>query len=98
MLIRQGDILLKKVDEIKGKKIAENEKVLALGEVTGHSHILRGKGTKFFQEQEQIFIDVPQEAELVHQEHGNHLIQKGKYMLIQQREFDLIEGIRQVMD
>ena len=98
MLVRQGDILLKKVDKIKGRKIAENEKVLALGEVTGHSHILRGKGTKFFQEQEQIFIDVSQEAELVHQEHGNHIIQKGKYILIQQREFDLAEGIRQVMD
>ena len=98
MLIRQGDILLKKVDEIKGKKIAEESKVLALGEVTGHSHILRGKGTKFYQEQEQIFIDVSQKAELVHEEHGRHVIQKGKYMLIQQREFDLIEGIRQVMD
>lgn len=97
-LYRQGDILLKRVNKIKGKQVAEDKKTLALGEMTGHSHVLKGKGTKFYQEQEQVFIDVPQEAELVHQEHGNFVITKGKYVLIQQREFDLVEGTRQVMD
>lgn len=45
--IRQGDVLLQRVDSIpeNARPLTENADyiVLALGEVTGHRHLLRGK-------------------------------------------------------
>lgn len=38
--IRQGDILLKRIDMIEGKLIGTGKMTLAYGEKTGYSHIL----------------------------------------------------------
>ncbi len=48
-LIRQGDVLLRKVSDFKGEdRIFEEvkDKILARGEVTGHNHRIEGKGSR----------------------------------------------------
>ena len=96
-LIRQGDVLLKEVKEIKGQKQKQKDVVLAEGEVTGHKHTLMGQvlvsefeGNKY--------VELTEDSVLTHQEHDTLEIPKGKYQIILQREVDLLGEIRQVMD
>lgn len=100
---RQGDILFELVDlpdisslpewQREGVKTREaDEVVVALGEVTGHRHVLVGKvevievnGTTYFGSREGVLT-------LKHDEHTAHELPKpaeGKgYRMVQQREFD----------
>lgn len=96
--IRQGDILLKKLDGIEGKPIGTGKMVLAYGEKTGHSHVLDGDVSYFENGNGQLLCRVNGNAELVHQEHKSIQIPIGDYLIIRQREYDIVEGIRQVSD
>lgn len=97
-MIRQGDILLKKISKIpKGLKKRE-DKTIALGKVTGHHHSFNGLVNIYGERGVEQYADVKQESVLEHQEHKHILIPKGKYKVIQQREFDLVEGVRSVTD
>lgn len=107
-MVRQGDILLvpkkltgkNKVDsnEIL-KEIGKNEKILAYGEKTGHSHTLRGDVTFYDGGNGLTLCQVGIEgAILVHQEHDHINIEEGDYIVVTQREYDLVEGIRMVSD
>ena len=84
---RQGDIYLKKVDEIPADAKEIKDFVLAYGEVTGHKHQLQGK-LKVRQRQEQKYIEVEEDSELVHEEHATIQLEKGNYIVIRQREYD----------
>lgn len=96
--IRQGDILLRVVDEIEGKPIGTGRRILAYGEKTGHSHVLDGDVSYYENGDGQILCSVNGSAELVHQEHKNIHVPMGKYLIVRQRESDIVEGIRQVKD
>ena len=83
MTYRQGDLLIRPVKEIKGRKQKNN--IVALGEATGHSHTLlkgdvyRSNGKKFL---------VPQElSKLVHDEHKPIDLPTGKYEVTRQKEY-----------
>jgi hypothetical protein len=97
-MIRQGDVFLKKIDKkFKGGK--KGKAVLALGEVSGHSH--RMDGVRFCNDSQALaeLIEVPaQGSELIHEEHDAVVVPKGVYKVIRQREYDVVEGTRQVMD
>ena len=96
---RQGDILLKEInlEEYKNKTIkGEGRRVLAYGEVTGHSHVLDGD-IRYYDSNGTILCQV-EEGMLMHEEHSQINISKGDYIVINQREFDIMSGIRQVMD
>lgn len=100
-LLRQGDVLLVPVPvaSVKGACVGKDSRVLAYGEVTGHKHVLHGRGAQFFQEQETVFAVVGKEgAELAHDTHELVKVPKGVYEVRLQREFDLVNGVRQVMD
>lgn len=97
--IRQGDVLLEEtnMEEHKDKKLlGEGRRVLAYGEVTGHSHILDGN-IKYYENNGTIICQI-EEGVLSHEEHGNIDIPKGDYIVINQREHDVLSGIRRVMD
>ena len=49
MFIQQGDVLIKKVESIKGKKL--NHLTLAQGESTGHHHTINTGDQRHFSEQ-----------------------------------------------
>ncbi|MDD3474418.1 MAG: hypothetical protein PHP08_00760 [Candidatus Dojkabacteria bacterium] len=98
--VRQGDILLvkKNVGISKLKKIAENQYVLAYGEVTGHSHVMKGDVKFYDNGNGQILCRVKGKAELIHEEHEKIGVPEGEWLVVRQRELDLIEGIRSVTD
>ncbi len=104
--IRQGDIFLQPVDMTnpvysdisKFKKISDNKYTLAYGETTGHSHVMQGK-VSFYDNGGQILCNVTGDTELVHEEHGRIEIPEGNYLVVYQREYDVLEStIRRVMD
>src|SRR4030065_772650 len=97
-MFRQGDVLIKEVSQTSGTLTDKGKKILAYGEVTGHTHELIGKGVEFFDDEGRVFVSVPDTASLVHQEHAELEIPQGQYKVIIQREFDIVEGTRQVSD
>lgn len=96
-MIRQGDIILKQIDEVI---VGTPQKTLdvEVGEVTGHVHRLicevnskvTGDKTKF---------SLTGKAKLTHQEHDTILLEKGNYIVLRKQEFDPIdEQMKQVVD
>ena len=63
----------------------QKDNIIALGELTGHSHeltegsVYRGNGEKYLQ--------VPTGGEVVHQEHNPVKLPAGNYLVRQQREY-----------
>jgi hypothetical protein len=97
-IFRQGDVLLRGVGSVNGTKTGQGSKVLAFGEVSGHKHVLSGKGVEFYNAGGQVLVSIPKSAELVHEEHEAITVPKGVYEVVIQREFDLVEGVREVLD
>lgn len=103
MLMRQGDVLLRRVDSIpRGLKRvpAENGRVvLAHGEATGHHHSFEDDGGVSLLEGDsgERFLDVGHGADLEHQEHGAIAVPPGSYEVVRQREYSP-EAIRNVAD
>ncbi len=97
-MLRQGDILLVKTDKIQGNLVGTGRRILAYGEVTGHSHVLDGD-VKYYDNGNGLLIaQVSSESKLTHEEHGMINVPEGDYLVIRQREFDVAEGIRKVSD
>lgn len=95
---RHGDLMICKISEIPNdaKKVETN--VLAYGEVTGHKHQLLGQ-VQMFEHNGQKFFELEQNTDLVHEEHKPIKISKGKYQVINEREFDpFAEEIQKVLD
>lgn len=102
-LYRQGDVLLQRVRSKprKAKKLKpeQGRVILAHGEVTGHHHSLDcGTATLFAVEgDEDRFLVLEADGQLVHQEHDTIDLQKGTYRVRRQREYSP-EEIRRVAD
>ena len=111
----QGDVDIREIDNIpKSAKLLDTKTVM-YGEATGHHHTFDGQVLVYEPtEQETIqvrdeqvpiqkYVQVLQDAKLVHQEHDlktqGQLIPKGMYAILQEREWDVLENqIRRVMD
>ena len=65
--------------------------ILAYGEVTGHSHKLIGG--KVLKRDKQLYVQVEDSAELVHQEHRSIYLPQGLYEVVRQQEYEA--GIHQ---
>ena len=95
---RQGDTLLVKTKKPKetGKPIAQRRITIALGETTGHAHVLEGEVAEFLiNGQRMIWVEAP--ATYTHEEHAPHTIMPGWYVAPQQVEYTPQE-IRRVTD
>ncbi|MEK6878923.1 MAG: hypothetical protein AABY22_04910 [Nanoarchaeota archaeon] len=100
-LYRQGDVDIKPIKSLpKGLKKAK-DKVLALGEVTGHFHrfadnsmvdvFLASNGLKYLQ--------VHQPSPLIHEEHNEIMILPGTYKVEIEREYSYEdEEMKKVVD
>ena len=105
--IRQGDILLQRIDKLP-KELKKKNNILAYGEATGHHHRFEsGDVSVYIDNGNQQYVEILQDTEIIHEEHGfateneNRKVTptpKGIYRVVQQREHDVVEGIRQVMD
>ena len=104
-MIRQGDVLLIPVTEKSTGDFDEVPRnqgrvVLAYGEATGHPHPISYHDVHLFQhkkEKDKRFLRVGNVCFLKHEEHSEHKIPAGDYLVIQQREYSP-EEIRSVTD
>jgi hypothetical protein len=91
-LFRQGDVLLRQIEELPKTARHKEDKVLAFGEATGHKH-------QFTSEFADLYIDaagrqyasLAETAVLEHEEHANIEVPEGVYQVVIQREFDLTQ-------
>ena len=94
--IRQGDVLLKSVDNIEGQKLPHL--TLAEGEVTGHSHRISVGQAELYQKGDTLYLQVMSEtAILIHEEHKPIPIPQGNWMIKIQREYKP-QGWRYISD
>lgn len=95
---RQGDVLLVKQDLPKSwlparlTKVARDagRLVLAYGEVTGHAHVIdapEGQAEQLSDKDNQRFLRLMADANLVHEEHDTIAVPKGTYRVVQQEQF-----------
>lgn len=95
---RQGDVLLTKQDIPKSwlparlSKVARDagRLVLAYGEVTGHAHVIdapESEAVQLSDKDNQRFLRLMSDANLVHEEHDTLTIPKGTYRVTQQEQF-----------
>jgi len=99
---QQGDIVIKTTIIPKkqwGKKL--NHTILQKSDVSGHTHVVKGKAILFSTEKDdEFFLEVlDNNTKVVHEEHKEIKIPKGKYFVYGVREFDPFEEeIRRVRD
>ncbi len=96
-MYRQGDVLLVKVDELPSG-LRKKDNILAYGEATGHMHQFKSPSVAVYDGGDVQYAVLESEAILEHQEHDNLTIEKGIYEVRIQREVDLLQEVRQVMD
>lgn len=99
-IYRHGDVLLKRIDKMpKGLKQL-NTRILKEGEATGHMHELTsGQVSVYADSKGQKYVQVEQEATLIHPEHNALQIKEGVYMMIEERELNVFANeIKQVTD
>ena len=98
-IFRQGDVLLKQIEKLPKGVRHKGDKVLAYGEVTGHKHQFLSTFSELYIDMDgNQYVYLVQDSLLAHEEHANMTIPKGIYEVVIQREFDLLEGTRQVAD
>lgn len=104
--IVQGDVMLFPVDALpEGATLVRARRhTLALGEVTGHAHVM-DHSALYERAGERLIVvaeaDVADGAVLDHEDHGPIPVaphQVGVYRVIQQTEPDLLGGVRNVAD
>jgi len=98
MFYQQGDVLIKKVSEVKGKKL--DHLTLAKGEATGHHHTITDGDAELFEHERTLYLRVnSNEATVTHQEHSAVTIPKGDYQVEIVKEYDhFAEEVRNVRD
>lgn len=101
---RQGDVILRKIDQIPEGVEPIPHTPLALGEVTGHKHQFGfEEKVRYFRdpklEKAVAYLDIDGvPATLKHEEHGPITLPPGKYEVIIQREYDPNLHSRSVVD
>lgn len=106
-ILRQGDVLLRRVDSIPAEAKPADKKdhaghsriVLAYGETTGHAHAIHDLDAVdvFVTGEGVMYLQVKSEASLQHEEHGTIALPPGNYERTIQREYHPAE-IRDVRD
>ena len=94
--IRQGDVILKAINGIEGRKLGHL--TLAEGEVTGHSHRIADGQAELYEKDGTLYLRVLSDtAKLIHEEHNAVEVPQGNWMVRIQREYEP-EGWRYVAD
>ncbi len=96
-IYRQGDVLFRLIDSLPDEPLAVREtSVIVEGEVTGHAHRLL-EGRILETAQDELFLDILQATQVVHEEHHAIDLKPGCYQVFRQREYTP-EAIRTVID
>jgi hypothetical protein len=108
-ILRQGDVLLKRMShapkanaELRTIERDGDRIVLALGEATGHAHVIKEPDATLFGMahwgSERRVLKVEGMAALRHDEHGEIQIPKGWWEVVRQREYEPRTGQNYVAD
>lgn len=106
-LYRHGDLIFKTLTELpknlKKLSLENNAFVLALGEVTGHKHVMTAEkesDMNIFQDaQGRYILEVKAPTKLSHEEHQTLTFLPGIYVMDNEREHDYFQQEeRQVID
>ena len=92
---RHGDLVFSPTNEIPkdGKLRPEAaEYPLAFGEVTGHSHRLKGKAKVYDLPNDELILAVEEDSELSHEEHKTIRFPKGLYLMRKEQEFNYFDN------
>jgi hypothetical protein len=103
LFARQGDVFIFKINRKKSTSNFKRQKevVLALGEVTGHSHRLNSDSGDILLCEDNNgsnLFELNSQGILTHEEHETIKLPPGQYISIIQTEYDPIEHRRKVMD
>jgi hypothetical protein len=100
MAFIQGDVAGLYVDVLPENAVPCEDNIIALGEVTGHSHIV--EGAQKYKAGNQIFVVVDKEGALLHDKHAPWILPAGVIALSDSRGIQQIEYLgdeeRQVLD
>ena len=96
-LYRQGDILIRRIEGIPTAAKAQpaaNSLTIALGESTGHAHVLVAPAgsniqaiAPYHDETDTLFFSLMTDAFLRHDEHATIELPPGEYQVVRQREY-----------
>lgn len=90
MLVRQGDVLIERVDTVPEGAARLKRLVLAAGDSTGQRHMIKDRTTAelYAAAGGTLFLRVTaDEATVAHPEHGHVTLPRGEYRVWKQREF-----------
>ena len=95
-MARQGDILFVRVEQLPQDLKKAKDQIIALGEVTGHSHrIAEAVGVEVLEDKAgDKFVKVADRADVVHQEHGPIALGPGNWKAARQQEYTPKEPVR----
>lgn len=86
---RHGDVIINECSGIPDGATKAEGLVLALGEVSGHSHRISEGAAELFKFEDKMYLKVQSEiGKLVHEEHKALEIPSGTYEIIIQREYE----------
>ncbi len=96
---RHGDVLIAPIAEIPSDATPRHGAVVALGEITGHSHrFANPQSVALWQRADSLFVAVTAaSATIIHEEHQPITLPQGTYRVWMQREYTP-RAIRLVVD
>jgi hypothetical protein len=96
-LYRQGDVVLREIPRLPDRARPTDERVLAYGEKTGHTHRLEGHG-QVWRQDTRLYLALEQPSQVVHEDHRPVTVAPGLYEVIGQREYVSPEEDRRAFD
>jgi|SRR5579883_165718 hypothetical protein len=95
---RQGDVLIAATDAIPPEATRSQKRVLAYGEVTGHSHrVEEPEKAEVWECGGERFLKLIAATRIIHEEHRPITLGPGIYRVWQQREYSP-QAIRRIWD
>ena len=99
MQVRHGDVFLEQVDQLPEKVQPKPGRVVAWGEVTGHSHALGMDDLLYEAPDGTVYVRATEDTLITHEEHGVIPLPTGIWRVTYQREWDpYAEAARRVVD
>ena len=88
---RHGDLLIVKISSIPKSASPTSTNIIAVGEKTGHNHELNGSH-RIYELDKYLYFEAKQDLEVKHPEHNTIQIPKGKYTIVHEREYNLLNN------
>ena len=87
-IYRHGDLCIKQVKRLPEGLKEKKSNVLAVGETTGHAHVLQGERFKMYEKDNVLYLSVQEVTPLTHEEHKRIDIAPGEYIIQTEKEYN----------